>query len=139
MKTLKSIGAVFAGFLTVVILSVGTDAALESAGIFPSQEHGLFITWMLALALAYRSVYTVAGGFVTAQLSPFNPMKHVKVLASIGAAAGIAGVILGWNLSQHWYPIAIAVTGFPLTWFGGIVKIQSSLKRLKNINSEERQ
>ncbi|MFZ4620586.1 MAG: hypothetical protein ACOYNS_08505 [Bacteroidota bacterium] len=128
MTILKNIGAVFAGFLTVVILSVGTDAVLEAAGIFPSQEHGLFITWMLAVALAYRSVYTVAGGFVTAQLAPSDPMKHVKILASIGTAAGIAGVIIGWDLSQHWYPIAIAVTAFPLTWFGGWLKTRARPK-----------
>ena len=125
---MKSTGAVFAGFLTVVILSVGTDAVLEAAGIFPSPEHGLFITWMLAVALAYRSIYTVAGGFVTAHLAPSNPMKHVKVLASIGTAAGTAGIIIGWDLSQHWYPIAIAVSAFPLTWFGGWLKTREQTK-----------
>jgi hypothetical protein len=35
-NTLKSIGAVVGGFLTVVILSVGTDTVLEQMGIFPS-------------------------------------------------------------------------------------------------------
>lgn len=38
MNTFKSIGAVVAGFLTVVVLSVGTDFILESLGIFPPQS-----------------------------------------------------------------------------------------------------
>ncbi len=127
MITIKSIGAVFAGFLTVVLLSVGTDSVLESAGIFPSPEHGFFITWMLIVALAYRSIYTVAGGYVTAHFAPSTPMKHVTVLASIGTVAGIAGIFIGWDLSQHWYPIAIAVTAFPLTWIGGWLKTKKAM------------
>lgn len=95
---------------------------MESVGIFPSPEHGLFITWMLIVALIYRCIYTLIGGYVTATLAPQNKMKHVIILGIIGTIAGIAGVIFGWNLSQHWYPIAIAVSGFPLTWYGGKLK-----------------
>lgn len=122
MNTLKSIWAVFAGFLAVVILSTGTDFILESVGIFPSPTGGLFITWMLVVALIYRCIYTLVGGFVTAALAPQNKMKHVVILGIIGTVAGIAGIFVGWNLSQHWYPIAIAVSGFPLTWLGGKLK-----------------
>jgi hypothetical protein len=38
------------------------------------------------------------------------------------AGAIIAVVFVGWNLSEHWYPIAIAVTAFPCTWLGGKMK-----------------
>ncbi len=102
--------AVFLGFLTVVVLSVVTDKVLETS------------TSMLAVALAYRSVYTVIGGYVTAALAPDRPMHHVKILAWIGLAAGIAGVFFGWDLSQHWYPIALAVTGPLFTLLGGKLK-----------------
>ena len=119
MKSLKSIGTVVAGFLTVVVLSVLTDFILESLGIFPPIGHGIFITWMLMLALVYRSVYTILGGYVTARFSPEPTTRNVIILGIIGTVAGIAGVIVGWNLSQHWYPIALAITAFPLTWFGG--------------------
>ncbi len=122
MKTFKSMAAVFLGFLTVFVLSVVTDKILEALGIFPPIGEGLFITWMLALALAYRSVYTVIGGYVTAVLAPDCPMYHVKVLAWIGLAAGVAGVVFGWGLSQHWYPIALAITGPLFTLFGGKLK-----------------
>lgn len=122
MNTLKSIGAVVAGFLVVAMLSTGTDWALERIGIFPEpSSEGLFVTWMLVLAFLYRSVYAFLGGFVTAYLAPSHPMKHVVALAIIGTVGGVAGVFAGWNLSAHWYPIAIAVTAFPLVWWGGRV------------------
>ncbi len=115
----KSIWAVLAGFLTVVVLSILTDKILESTGIFPPPQDGLFITWMLVLAFAYRSVYTVAGGYVTALLAPQNKNTHVAVLGIIGTFAGIGGVIIGWNLSDHWYPIALAATAYLFVWLGG--------------------
>jgi hypothetical protein len=125
----KSIGAVVAGFLTVVLLSVGTDFILEFLGFFPPpSEAGLYVTWMLVVALAYRCVYTVLGGYLTAVLAPTNPTKHVVVLGVIGTLAGIAGVVAGWNLSQHWYPIALAVTAFPCIWIGG------KLRKPKNMS-----
>jgi hypothetical protein len=49
-------------------------------------------------------------------------MKHVFILGVLGTLGGIAGVIAGWNLSQHWYPIALAVTAFPFVWLGGKMK-----------------
>lgn len=129
MMTVKKVGSVFAGFLTVVVLSVGTDALFESAGVFPPlSEQISFDTWMLALAFFYRSVYAVAGGYVTAALSPERPDRQVMALAILGTAGGIGGVIYGWNMSDHWYPIALAVTAYPLTTFGGRMRMKKLVK-----------
>ena len=121
-STFKSILAVFTGFITVVILSIGTDLFLETIGIFPPPQQGIFNTWMLFLAFFYRSVYTIAAGYATAALSPQRPKFHVFILGIIGTAAGSIGAAVGWNLSAHWYPIALAVTAFPFTWLGGKLK-----------------
>lgn len=121
-QTFKSIGAVLLGFLTVVVLSTVTDVVLEALGIFPPVADGLFVTWMLILAFFYRSVYAVVGGYVTAMLAPDNRMKHVKILGILGTLGGVAGIFVGWNMSDHWYPIALAVTAFPLVWFGGTLR-----------------
>jgi len=126
MNTFKSSWAVFAGILANVILSTVTDFTLESAGIFPSPAGGSFITWMLLLALGYRMVYTVLGGYVTAWLAPQNSMKHLWILAYIGIVLGSIGVVVGWNLSQHWYPIALVVTAIPCTWLGGKLKVKNA-------------
>lgn len=119
---IKSIIAVVAGFLTVVVLSTVTDKVLELSGIFPPPTNGLFVPWMLALALVYRTFYTILGGYVTALLAPQNAMKHVWILAILGQIGGIMGVIAGWNLSAHWYPIALAVLAIPSVWLGGYLK-----------------
>jgi uncharacterized membrane protein YfcA len=114
MNILKSVWAVLAGFLVVGILSSVTDSIVGAD----------ISTKMLALALVYRSIYTFAGGYITARLAPQNPMKHVLVLAGIGFAAGVVGVFAGWDLSAHWYPIAIAITGPLFVWLGGRYRVR---------------
>ncbi len=119
-NALRSIGAVLAGFFTVAILSVVTDAVLEGVGILPTAaEPEKYVTWMLALALFYRSVYTVAGGYVTAYLAKNEPMKHVYALMVLGGIGGVLGAIGGWNLSANWYPVLLAITGPLFVWVGG--------------------
>jgi hypothetical protein len=73
------------------------------------------------LALSYRTVYSVASGYVTALLAPHARMRHVVVLGIIGLIAGTAGVIgtMDLGLGPRWYPIALAVTAFPSVWLGG--------------------
>ena len=127
MSFLKSAGAVIAGFLTVVVPSMGMDSVMQSIGIFPPiSAQGMYATWMLALALVYRIAFTILGGYVTAWLASQNAMKHVWVLAAIGQLGGIIGVIAGWNLSAHWYPISIAVTAIPSVWLGGWLKTRKN-------------
>ncbi len=122
---LKSIGAVVAGVLVIVILSVATDALLEKVGFFPPPDKGLFATNLLAIALFYRTIFAFIGGYVTARLAPVNPLKHVKILLAIGTVMGILGVIGGWNLSAHWYPISLVITSGIAVWFGGKLGIKS--------------
>ena len=123
---LKSIWAVVAGFLIVVILSTATDKILEVLGVFPPATQGLFITWMLLLALTYRTAYNVVAGYATAKLAPQNPMKHVWVLAILGLFGGIAGIIvnLQMNLGPNWYPISLALLSIPSVWLGGKLAIK---------------
>lgn len=122
MKIFKSILAVVVGFLTVAVLSTITDFILENTGIFPTVQYQMqngSPVWLLVTALIYRSAYAVLGGFVAAKLAPSNPSKHVMVLAILGTIGGIAGIIGGWQYGNHWYPIALAVTAYPLVWYGG--------------------
>lgn len=121
---LKSIWAVWAGLLINAILSMATDTFLEANGIFPPRDQGPFTTWMLGMALGYRLIYTFLGGYVAAWLSPSRPMRHVIYLGAIGTALSIVGIFVGWNLSEHWYPIALAVTAFPITWMGGSMRMR---------------
>jgi hypothetical protein len=88
MNKLKSVGTVLAGFITVVVLSVATDFLMEALEVFTPPGEGFFTTWMLVIALIYRMIYTIAGGYITARLAPAQPMNHVTVLGIIGVVAG---------------------------------------------------
>jgi hypothetical protein len=116
---LRSVGAVLAGFILVVVTHNGTDEIMHSTGIIP--RGAMWDPWLNLLALGYRCLFTVAGGFVTAWLAPRARMRHVIILAVIGTLGGIAGVLVSWNLNlgPRWYPIALAITAFPTVWLGG--------------------
>lgn len=122
---LKSAGAVLAGMVTGAALSIGTDFALSALHVFPPVESRSFLPWMLGLALFYRCIYTIAGGYVTAMLAPQNPMSHVAILGIIGVVLSTVGAAVGWNLSHHWYPIALIVIAFPCTWLGGTLRVRN--------------
>ncbi|MES2277810.1 MAG: hypothetical protein V4592_17420 [Bacteroidota bacterium] len=124
MTILKSIWAVFAGMLAVTILSIGTDFVLEKTGITPGQEKEVYIPWMLAMALGYRSLYSVIGGYITANFAPNRPLKHAVILGCIGTALCLVGLIVQRHLPNQWYGIALAVTTLPFTWLGGKIKAQ---------------
>src|SRR4029077_11408455 len=72
-------------------LYTAADALMHAAGIFPSAPR-LMSDPLFALAAAYRAVFTIAGGCVTARLAPDRPMRHAWILAGIGLVAGLAGV-----------------------------------------------
>ena len=122
MKTLRSIGAVLAGLVVIVVLSTATDAMLHATGIYPPlgqpMAGGLFL-----LALGYRVVYGIAGCFVAARLAPSRPMAHALALGAIGTLVGAAGAVATWNrgpeFGPKWYAIAVAATALPCAWAGG--------------------
>ena len=89
-SSLKSIGAVFTGILVVVILSLGTDIVMHTTGIFPPWFQPMS-TALWLLATAYRIVYGIAGGYITARLAPDRPMRHAVILGVIGLVISIAG------------------------------------------------
>jgi len=115
------------GFLTVVVLSLATDQLLHVLDVYPPWGQPMNETGLNALALSYRVVYTLLGGFITARLAPRGPMRHVTILAAIGLVAGTAGAIVAitQDLGPSWYPIALAVTAYPCTWFGGRLGVRT--------------
>jgi len=120
---LRSTGAVVAGFLAIVVLSLGTDQVLHALKVYPPWGQPM-VGGLFALATAYRIVYTVAGGYLTARLAPHAPVRHAVILGLVGLVPGVAGVVVGIakpDLGPLWYPIVLAVTGLPCTWVGGVL------------------
>lgn len=118
----RSIGAVLAGFIAVVVLSIGTDAALVAAKIFPPLDQPtLFTTPLLLLATVYRSIYSVVGSYLAARLAPNRPMGHALALGALGFVAATAGAIIMRDHGPAWYPIALIVLAMPCAWMGGVL------------------
>jgi len=116
----KSIWAVLAGVMGIIIVTTLVDIVLHIAGIYPPPGEPL--TDALALvASSYRLVIGVAGGYLTAKLAPDRPLWHALILGYVGVALGLVGVIATWNagLGPRWYPISLAVLAIPQCWLGG--------------------
>ncbi len=131
---LRSIVAIIAGFITVVILSIMTDIVLEAIKFFPPQDKPeLYTGGLLLIAFIYRSIYTIAGGYITAMLAPNKPMRHAIILGAIGMVMGTLGAMANWDktaASGAWYPIALVVAAIPCTWLGGkLFKMARNKKR----------
>ena len=120
-SALNAAKAIGAGFLAVVFLSLATDEFLHIVKVYPPWKQPMPDPGLNFLALAYRMAFTVLGGYLAARLSARAPMRQVWILALIGTAFGIVGVVATWNLGlgPRWYPIALALTAFPCTWLGG--------------------
>jgi hypothetical protein len=119
-RTLRSIGAVFAGLVAIFALSTATDAVLHATGVFPPfgqpMSDGPFL-----LATAYRIVYGVATSYLVARLAPDRPMGHAIAFGVVGVLVGTAGALATWNrgLGPRWYPLVIIAIAIPCAWVGG--------------------
>ena len=119
---MRSTSAVLVGFFAVALLSLGTDVLLHAIDVYPPWGEPMRDPWLNLLALSYRILYTVAGGYLTAVLAPHSPMRHVVALGLLGFVAGSAGAVTAItmaDLGPNWYPIALALSAFPSVWLGG--------------------
>ena len=116
-KVFKSIGAVLAGFIVIVILSVLTDTVLEQVGVLP--RGSLFGTGPVLLALTYRIVYSVIGCYIAARLAPDQPMGHALALGVVGVLVSAIGSIAARGLAPAWYVWALILVALPCAWVGG--------------------
>jgi len=130
-RALRSVGAVLAGLVAVIVLSTVTDAVLHSTGVFPPLGTPMSDT-QFAFALAYRSIFAIAGSYLAARLAPTRPMRHALILGVIGFVISLMGTIATWNggpeFARKWYPIALILISIPCGWIGGKLQQASSNK-----------
>ena len=123
----RSARALLAGFVVVVVLSIGTDLLLHASGVFPPlgtpMSDGRFL-----LATAYRTLYAVLGSWLTARLAPDRPMQHALFGGAVGLVLATIGAVASWNagpaFGPHWYPLALVATALPCAWAGGWLDAQ---------------
>ncbi|TGL96309.1 hypothetical protein EHQ76_16155 [Leptospira barantonii] len=116
-KIFKSIGAVFAGFLTIGILSTAVDMILHQTGIYP--PFGVIMSDPLfVLATGYRIVFGILSGYITARLAPDQPMQHALALGIVGVVVSVIGAVMMWEAGPAWYSLAIIAIALPCSWAG---------------------
>ena len=126
----KSIWAIVAGVLGIVVVTTLVDILLHAVGVYPPWDQPIDDRLAL-LATSYRIVISVGGAWLTARLAPDKPMKHAMILGVVGTVLGLVGLVATWNsgLGPRWYPIALAVLAIPQCWLGGKLYVVRAEKR----------
>jgi hypothetical protein len=124
----RSIGAVLAGMIASIVLSLGTDVLLHMVRVFPPWGASMVgYDGALLLATFYRTIYGVVGSYIAARLAPNRPMLHAIVLGTLGFTVSIFGAVATWNggpaFGPHWYPVVLVVLALPTAWVGGRVRL----------------
>jgi len=118
MTIVRSILAILAGLIFVVVTSTATDAGLQHS-VFPAMNTPQVTAPLLALALGYRTIYGIIAGWITARLAPKRPILHALILGAIGTLAAAAGLAAAKASALNWYPLALVILAIPQTWLGG--------------------
>ena len=126
----RSIVAVVAGVVAIIVVTTLVDILLHVTGVFPPMNKRLS-DGLALLATSYRIVISVGGAWLTARLAPRNPMKHALILGVVGTVLGCVGIATTWNLGlgPRWYPVALAVLALPQCWAGGKLYEMKSVAR----------
>jgi hypothetical protein len=128
---LRSVAVIFAGLLTMVVLSIATDAAMYATRVFPAGGRAMpDALWLLPTG--YRFAFGVLGCWLTARLAPKHPMRHALGLGCIGLVLGMLGLIAALNadppLGPTWYAVAVMALSVPTAliggWFGGTFRLK---------------
>jgi uncharacterized MnhB-related membrane protein len=127
-RVLRRVGAVLAGMLVGIVLTIGADIALHAIGVFPPLGQSMVgFDGPLLLATVYRTVFGIVGSYIIARLAPDRPMQHALVGGVVGLAVSIVGAAVTWNkgpaFGPHWYPLALIVLAMPQAWVGGKLRL----------------
>jgi hypothetical protein len=119
-RWLRSVAAVLGGLIVIIVLSLATDVVLHALDIYPPWGQPMHDTLLNAVALSYRCLYAIVGGYVAARLAPRMPLRHALVLGAVGmvlsALGGIGATRAG--LGPIWFSVALVLTALPCAWIG---------------------
>jgi hypothetical protein len=124
----RSVAAVLAGFIAIVVTHTGTDAVLHATGVFPPAGQSMSDA-LFGLAASYRFVFSVLGAALTARLAASRALAHTLVLGAIGTVLSLAGLIATLarpELGPLWYPLSLVLVTLPCCWLGA--KLTAALR-----------
>jgi hypothetical protein len=118
----RSVAAVLGAIVVNAVLSTATDQLFHVLDVYPPWGQPMYETGDNALALGYRIVYGILGGYLAARLAPRAPMKHALIYGTIGLAVSAVGAyvtVAKVDLGPAWYPLLLAAVSVPCAWLGG--------------------
>jgi hypothetical protein len=121
-RGLQSVGAVVAGMMAVVVLSIVTDTGLGEVGVLPEPGKPMVDEELYVLPTIYRSLYTVIGAYVTAWLAPSAPLRHALAFGGLILALNVIGGVVEHGFGPTWYPVMLTLLSLPCAWLGGALR-----------------
>ena len=117
----RSVWAVVAGMLVVIVPSLVTDTGFHATGVYPPWFQPMTgALWVLATA--YRVVYSVLGGYVAARLAPGRPTLHAMIFGAVGVLLSAIGAAANWNggpeYGPKWFSLGLIAIALPCSWAG---------------------
>jgi uncharacterized membrane protein YfcA len=117
---LKSIGAVVAGLVVLVVLTTIVDKTLEYFEVIPKDTLPRNGSELLIVGvLVYQGIFSVIGCYLAARLAPAYPLRHALALGVVGVVFSTLGSIAMKDAQPVWYSIILVVMSLPLAWLGG--------------------
>jgi hypothetical protein len=124
---IRSILAVLAGLVVIVVTSFGIEAAVDPLlmRIFPAalpNEAALsHNTPVWSFTFAYTFLCVMARGYVTARLAGRFPVRHAVILGLLQSALTIPAMIEFGDKARPWAWILSMILVIPAAWFGGLI------------------
>jgi len=121
---LRSVAAVLAGYVSIGVLVVLTDAlvwAIRPGEYISGQAPPVYY---YVISLFTVPLYTVLGGCLCAWIAKAKPWKHVLALVIFGEIMGVLSIAASWGKAPLWYGLALLVLYPPAIWFGGLLRLR---------------
>jgi hypothetical protein len=119
--TLRSIGAIVAGLVATAVLAAIADQILHWLGVFPPWGQVSYEPIPYMVAVLYRTIFGVTGGYIAARLAPRLPLRHAVILGVVGVVVSLGGAVaaIAADLGPVWYPMILVALALPTAWLGG--------------------
>ncbi|HNL09999.1 MAG TPA: hypothetical protein PKM44_05775 [Turneriella sp.] len=100
----NGIAAVFAGFVSILLLSLFAEYALLKIGVY---AEGRNTTGMLLLAIAKDFIIGTIGAWFTIWLGRKHNLLHAAALAAVMIAIVLIPVSTNWGKNPLWFSLTI--------------------------------
>ena len=121
--TRKSIWALIAGFLLLMVLSIGADILLRA--FFPKafSPSGAVQSWFAAITtICYAAAFGALSSYLTARLAGGRPVMHAMVLGGVVLLVVVAELAGSWHSAPAWFNLCFLAIILPSAYLGGFIR-----------------